>query len=440
MNRLSTLLSTPMTGVSGLILALALIGVVSCSRTDDIPIILADESSIIPPTLVSVQPMASDRAEIIVKSGFEFNPPDWQLTIVDTTGKPVSVQAASVSRLDLFNLMPYQATGLVAGRTYRLRFSTKNAGGDSISVQRSYRHNPGQSYWARLAHAPVDGGDFAGSALSTANIPGADNSQVSIWQLKRDDTWQTLSYTAGIDSWYAFKFTYDYRASHGLVRFRLQAAKGVEYTMSGLGFVVNELLPGQRQYLKDMVIPDFAGPDGEVRWFAVLDRAYQLVEGGPSQVWVRMGTWDQYRAPDLPEPTGTLATFRIGTTGYVINQRPQQAAHVWAFDTKTEQWSRKANFPGAIRSRGIGFQRNDKGYFGLGISPNDETLRDVWLYDPGSDQWRYVTDYPGAASTYLVVSEVPGHTYLGWGYEHQATLAGGIRLVGCTDFWEFKGN
>ncbi|WP_338868006.1 hypothetical protein WBJ53_16370 [Spirosoma sp. SC4-14] len=423
------------------ILALLLIGasVLSCSKSNDIPFIVPDESTIIPPTLVSVQPTASNRAEIIIKAGIEFNPPDWQLTMLDTTGKPVLINARSVSQLDLFNLMPYEATGLVAGQTYRLRFASKNAGGDSIYAQRSYHHRPDQSYWLRLPHAPLDGGDFAGSALSTDNIPDSDNGQLSLWQLKRDNTVQSLTYFVTSKSWYPFTLSY-YSGRHGIVRFKLQAVEGVVYQMSGLGFVISELAPGQRQYLKDMVTPDFAGPDGEVRWFAILDRAYQLVEGGPSQMWVRMGTWDQYRAPDLPEPTGTLATFRIGTTGYVVNQRPNQVAHLWAFDTKTEQWTRKANFPGAIRSRGIGFQLNDNGYFGLGITPAEETLRDVWQYDPASDHWHYLTDYPGAASTYLVVSQVPGHTYLGWGYEHQATAAGGIRLIGCTDFWEFKGN
>lgn len=414
---------------------------ISCSKTSVAPIIIPDDTTIIPPTLVSVQPVATDQAEIIVKAGFDFTFTDWQLAIIDsTTGKAASLNTPTTSRFDFFNLMSYHSSGLVSGHTYRLTLDTKNAGGDSIHIQRLYRHNPNQSYWIRRAHAPLDGGDFAGSALSTDNIPDSDNTRLSVWQLKRDDTWQTLSYTDGNDSWYATSLPYYYRPSHGLVRFSLQAVKGVVYAMSGLGFVINELLPGQREYLKDMVTPDFAGPDGEVRWFAVVDRAYQLVEGGPSEMWVRMGTWAQYRAPDLPEPTGTLATFRIGTTGYVVNQRLQQAAHVWAFDSKTEQWTRKANFPGAVRSRGIGFQLNDKGYFGFGLTPDEQSLRDVWQYDPVRDQWHYMTDYPGAASSYLVVGQLPGHTYLGCGYEHQSTAAGGIRLVGCTDFWEFKGN
>ncbi|GAB3696055.1 hypothetical protein GCM10027592_18670 [Spirosoma flavus] len=422
-----------------LLLITCLIWAFGCQTGEPIATIVPDPTTIISPTLVSAHAVGANQAEFVVKAGFEFGPDNWRFTMTDASNRPVPLNTGAVGRLDLFTITLYQSSGLVPGQTYRLRFSTRNAGGDSVLVERPYIHRLDGPRWIRSAHAPVSGGDFAGSALSTDNIPGSDPSQLSIWQLKRDNSYQTLSYSVGSDSWFAFKqTTASNLGKHGLVRFSLQAAKGVVYQMSGLGFVTNELMPGQRQYLKTMVTPDFAGPDGEVRWFATLNKAYQLVEGGPSQVWVRMGTWDQYRTADLPEPTGTLATFRLGTTGYVVNQRPGQAAHLWAFDTEREQWSRKADFPGAIRSRGIGFQANEKGFFGLGITPGEETLRDVWQYEPATNQWKYVTDYPGAGSTYLVVSQIPGHTFLGWGYEQQATAIGGIRLVGCTDFWEFK--
>ncbi|MBD2704232.1 hypothetical protein IC229_26550 [Spirosoma sp. BT702] len=422
-----------------LLLLASMVWVFSCQTAEPVATIAPDPTTIISPTLVSAQALGNDQAEFVVKAGFEFDPSSWRLNLLDANKRSMALNAGTVGRLDLFTLMPYRITGLISGQTYRLRFVTRNAGGDSVHVERDYVHRPDGPRWTRLAHAPVAGGDFAGSAMSTDNVPGSDASQLSIWQLKSDNSYQALSYSVGSNSWYAYKLTTSSTlGTHGIVRFSLQAVKGVVYSMSGLGFVTNESLPGQRQYLKNMVTPDFAGPDGEVRWFTTLTKAYQLVEGGHSQVWVRMGTWDQYRTADLPEPTGTLATFRIGTTGYVVNQRSGQAAHLWAFDTEREQWSRKADFPGAIRSRGIGFQADEKGFFGLGITPNEETLRDVWQYNPATDKWQYVTDYPGAGSTYLVVSQIPGHTFLGWGYEQQPTAAGGIRLVGCTDFWEFK--
>ncbi|MVM28956.1 hypothetical protein GO755_02845 [Spirosoma sp. HMF4905] len=419
---------------------LCLLGLLSCRTPALVPLIAIGESTTISPTLVSTQAVASDQAEFVVKAGFEFNPTDWKLTLLNASGRPLSLSAGAVGRLDLFNLIPYRAIGLTSGQTYRLQFATRNAGGDSVNVERLYTHRSDGPRWIRLTHAPLVGGDFAGSTLNKDNLPPSESANyLSIWRYQNDQSWQMLTYSAVDNKWYDSKDLTSVSPRHGVVRYQLQEAVGDNQTFEGLGFMISELLLGQRLYLKDMggVTPYYAGPDGEVRFFTTLKRAYQLTEGGSPQLWVRWGNWDQYRGPDLPEPTGTLVSFRLGTTGYVVNQRPGQQIHLWAFDTEREQWSRRADFPGSLRSQGVGFTAGGKGYFGLGITANEETLRDVWQYDPTTDHWQYVTDYPGAGSTYLAVGQLPVRTLLGWGYEQQPTAAGGIRLVGCTDFWEF---
>ena len=398
--------------------------------------------NILSPTLVSVNAISTQQADLLVKAGFMFSPADWSLTMTDASNRPVSLKADATQRLDLFNLILYQATDLTPGQTYQLRMRTRNAGGDSVRIERPYIHRATGPRWLRLAHAPIDQGDFAGSALSTDNAPTrADANFVSVWQLTNDNTWQTFTYGIQQNQWFNFK-DLAYRARHRTVRYNLQAVKGVVYEFAGLGYTDSELLPGRRFYAKDMaggglVVPFYAGPDGETRWFTTLDRAYHLTDGS-QEVWVRRGSWEQYRTADLPELAGTLATFRLGTTGYVVNQRLGQPTHVWAFDTKTEQWSRRADFPGLARSLGVGFQVDSDGYFGLGVNANEETLRDVWQYNPVTDRWQYVTDYPGQGSTYPAVAHMQGRVFLGWGYEHQPTGAGGVRLIGCTDWWEFK--
>lgn len=423
-------------------LGLCLCVALGCRTPESVPL-SAGQPTIIPPTLVSTQGVGADQVEIIVKAGFEFTPSAWQLTLLDASGRLLPLSAGAAAGAELFDLTPYRATGLMTGQTYRLRFRTRNAGGDSVRVERLYTHRPDGPRWIRLKHAPLVGGDFAGSALSTDNAPNDYVDYLSVWRYQNDENWQTLSYYAQDDKWYQFLYRPTPSPRHGLVRFQLQEAVGDIQGFNGLGFVTNELLPGQRLHLKDMmgarpIVPAFAGPDGEVRWFTTLKRAYQLTEGGSPQLWVRWGNWDQYRGPDLPEPTGTLATFRLDSTGYVVNQRPGQPIHLWAFDTGRERWSRRADFPGPARSRGIGFTAGGKGYFGLGINSKEETLRDVWQYDSLTDRWQYVTEYPGEGSTYVVVGQLPGRTLLGWGYEQQPTATDGIRLVGCTDFWEFR--
>lgn len=418
-------------------LGLCLFVALGCRAPESVPL-SAGQPTIIPPTLVSAQAVGADQAEIIVKAGFEFTPSTWQLTLLDVGGRPVALSAGAVAGAELFDLTPYRATGLTTGQTYQLRFRTRNAGGDSIRVERLYTHRPDGPRWIRLKHAPLVGGDFAGSALSSDNIPNGDADYLSVWRYQNEENYQALSYFVPNDEWLSARALTSF-PRHGLVRFQLQQAKGVINGFSGLGFVTNELVPSQRLYLKDIgAVPYYAGPDGKVSFFTTLERAYLLTEGGSPQLWVRWGNWDQYRGPDLPEPTGTLATFRLDSTGYVVNQRPGQPIHLWAFDTGRERWVRRADFPGPARSRGIGFTAGGKGFFGLGINPKEETLRDVWQYDSLTDRWQYVSEYPGEGSTYVVVGQLPGRTLLGWGYEQQPTATDGIRLVGCTDFWEFK--
>ena len=428
-------------GLRWAVFLIPLVSLLACRKTEPV-FLAADLPTTIPPTLVSTQPVAADQMEVVVKAGFQFGPSTWQLTMHDAGGRAVNLKAGTTERTDLFELTPYRATGLNAGQTYQLRFATRNAGGDSVKIERLFTQPIGGPNWIRLAHAPLVVGDFVGSVLSSDNLPANQgNNFLSVWRYQNEQSWQTLSYFISGNEWLTER-AFPPTIRHGLVRFSLQEAVGDIQPFNGLGFVTSELQPGQRLYQKDMagifpIVPFYAGPDGEIRFFTTLERAYQLTEGS-TQVWVREGNWNQYRTADLPEPGGTLATFRIGTTGYVVNQRPGLPAHLWAFDTRTEVWNRRADFPGTARRQGIGFTAGGVGFFGLGIDANEETLRDIWQYNPTTNQWQYVTDYPGQGSTYLTVGQLPNHTFLGWGYEQQPTATGGVRLVGCTDFWEIK--
>ncbi|AQG79514.1 hypothetical protein [Spirosoma montaniterrae] len=399
---------------------------VSCGPTEPVP--LAEVlPNILSPTLVSVNTTSSEQAEVVLKTGSEFGATDWHLTMTDASDRPVALSINPVLRLGLFNIVPCRVTGLRPEQTYRLRMRTRNAGGDSVRIERTYTHRTSGPRWLRLAHAPIDQGDFAGTAMSTDNI--TESEETKLLSVSQNGFYaKRLDYLVPNNEWVVRSSTTGGR-SHRTVRYRLQAEAGLVYDFAGLGFLSDELRPGQRQYLKSMVssglvVPFYAGPDGELRWFATRDRAYQLTDGS-QELWVRQGNWAQYRTADLPEPTGTLATFRIGSTGYAVNQRSGQPAHLWAFDTKTEQWSRRADFPGPARSLGVGFTVAGNAYFGLGINPNEETLRDIWQYDPLGDRWQYVTDYPGQGSTYVVVAQMQrGRTFLGWGYEQQPTGVG----------------
>lgn len=127
-------------------LILAIVGLLLGFRTVDLIPLASEQPTIIPPTLVSAQALGADQAEIVVKAGFEFTPSAWQLTLLDASGQPLPLSAGAVGGGDLFNLTPYRSIGLTTGQIYRLRFRIRNAGGDSVRVERLYTHRPVRQY------------------------------------------------------------------------------------------------------------------------------------------------------------------------------------------------------------------------------------------------------------------------------------------------------
>ncbi|GET22110.1 IPT/TIG domain-containing protein [Prolixibacter denitrificans] len=84
-------------------------------------------------------------------------------------------------------------------------------------------------------------------------------------------------------------------------------------------------------------------------------------------------------------------------------------------------WTRKKDFPGAGRYKGIAFTSNGKGYYGTGISNvlNDYTYySDFWEYDPTTDSWARKTDVPGNPRAGAVSFIINNQGYVGTGSDH----------------------
>ena len=101
-------------------------------------------------------------------------------------------------------------------------------------------------------------------------------------------------------------------------------------------------------------------------------------------------------------------TFAIGINVYVAcgKMGPDfYGTDLWAYNTNTNNWSRKADFPGGDRYQMTGFALEGKGYIGLGID-HDLFRKDWWQYDPNSDSWTEMTALPGvergAASSFVL--------------------------------------
>ncbi|AUD04171.1 Kelch repeat-containing protein [Spirosoma pollinicola] len=397
-------------------------------------------------SLVSVRATGVSTAEVIVKSTAGLADQGWQVAAETTSGGPITLTPGSKQSLVTFTLTTCQAAGLVSGQTYRFTLQFVYNGRDTLSAERTYVHTL-PAYWRRLSHLDTDEGDFTGSLLISKQS-GTD--YISAVRYVTDEQWQALLYDRSRDQWLTSSvpdLVPAYVPRHGLIRFQLQTSTDVSYVFNGLGFLYNALDQNHRLYKNTLFVKDNqgvkeikdAGGDGEIAFFTTSDRAFLLTQLGPPALCIRRGNWEQYRGPDFPEAPGTLATFLVNGIGNVVNQIEGRPPHLYAYNPTTDQWSRRADFPGASRSRGVGFSAGNQGYFGLGATGEEERgLRDLWQYDPTTDRWQYVTDYPGQGHQYVMTNSAGDRAYLGWGYENQPTPSGGARQVGCTDFWEFK--
>jgi len=188
-----------------------------------------------------------------------------------------------------------------------------------------------------------------------------------------------------------------------------------------------------------VVFPLYSDMNRDVKFFYTYDQVFMLKEDFTGAMQAMDIKWDQKECRPLPEKTAKLAAFTINETGYVINQTPGNAPHLYAYVPAQDKWTRMADFPGSIREQGTAFSAAGKGYFGLGTDAQGNGLRDIWEYDPVKNAWRYHSEYPGQGNRLLISLSDQKKAYIGWGYENRQKEGSAARQqIGCTDFWEFN--
>jgi len=128
------------------------------------------------------------------------------------------------------------------------------------------------------------------------------------------------------------------------------------------------------------------------------------------------------------------STFAIGDSIFFICGVDEAytgtaKSDVWCYNTITNTWSRKNDFPGGARYVATGFSINGKGYIGLGQKNPSTFYKDFWSYDPVYDLWTRLPDFPGSARTCAFSFVINGLAYIGTGHE-------GSRL--CSDIYVFN--
>ena len=424
---------------------------ISCRTDAPEPAIIINTRTVVPSqaALVSVQSTGAATAEVVVKLTSAISESAWKLTAqpVSGGGASLSLMSGKSELLDLYSLNFLTLSGLTAGQTYRLRLGFRYNKKDTLTVERIYTHtayNP----WKRLADASFDSGEFTGPIISLDYDGPRSGNVVRVTRYDDGGKWQVLDYVYQRNTWFPGNLP-NVSVRRGLISYVVYFRGKDPDIFYGLGYQTDDLFPGKYVYLRDMfavlsgvgsyVYPFYEGEDGEIAYFTTTEWAFFLTNNGSPAMRGIYAQFEQESRAPLPEKPGILATFSIGETGYVINQVPSRQPHLFAYDSERDIWSRKADFPGPQRSRGVGFSVKDKGYFGLGTAPNQQGLRDIYQYDPATNTWQYLTDYPGQGNRYPIVWSGPNRAYLGWGYESQTVVgSAGYRQIGCTDFWEFK--
>lgn len=403
------------------------------------------EEIIIPYSIVSVsQNSSASEATIEIKLPSK-NTTDFKVELLNQSGAAVSLKQGATEAVDQFKLISFSASQLVAGASYTVSLTYADAQGNKITTSRYFQARP-SPYWKKLPHAPIIAGDFTGAAM----ISPLFNAQCVVYRYRDATRWDILRFNG---KWSSTESTLPL-PRHNAIAFPLGQLGGREPVFVGLGYIVDEKIPGKRAYLNDfwwlpsityvgqnasVIIPSFTGFDRDLKFFLTYDKAFMLKEDFTGAMESMEVTWDRKVCKPLPEKTGKLATFTINEIGYVINQIQGQTVHLYAYDPVTDQWEKKVDFPGTIRQQGTGFSAKGKGYFGLGIDPDGNGLRDLWEYDPTKNTWLYHSDYPGAGNRLLISFSDQNKALLGWGYESRP-IAGitAKQQIGCTDFWEFN--
>jgi N-acetylneuraminic acid mutarotase len=86
----------------------------------------------------------------------------------------------------------------------------------------------------------------------------------------------------------------------------------------------------------------------------------------------------------------------------------------WEYDQQTNNWKRRADFPGVARNGAVGFSVDSKGYIGTGYD-GSQRLKDFYQYDPATDTWTQIADFGGTARYEAVAFSIGSKGYVATG-------------------------
>ena len=124
---------------------------------------------------------------------------------------------------------------------------------------------------------------------------------------------------------------------------------------------------------------------------------------------------------NIPVGRSAASAFAINGKVYVVGGKASGGANLkdlWEYDPANNTWAQKADFPGGLRYDGIALALNGKGYYGTGWKDNgvgalQSQFKDWWAYDPASNQWQRRADFPGGPASLLSAVTLSDKGYVG---------------------------
>ena len=126
--------------------------------------------------------------------------------------------------------------------------------------------------------------------------------------------------------------------------------------------------------------------------------------------------WEQVASLPASFRTDHSFGFSLNGKGYLVtgSDGSNYFNDFYEYDSNTDVWTAKADFPGAARGFAIGDTYEGKAYFGFGAS-NAGRLDDLWVYDPDADTWTELAPCECAPRTHPAMVAVSGKIFVGLG-------------------------
>lgn len=306
-------------------------------------------------------------------------------------------------------------------------------------------------YWRRLGDLPIEEGQFTGVATKL------DDVQLTFLRLNQNNEWEQYKHYNG--QWYDPTYTWEkekysfpqFSPRQEPLFFTLNLSQFNTNPTAFLagGYTVSTKGVNAKNYLKDMYwvypVQNFLQPvpfaDGPIAHFSLNRHGYFLEENNNNKFWSYFSI--EEFIPQKPHPNIGANYDFLGiatkTKGYFIAQnKNEKDVQLFEYDNITNNWSKKANFPGAGRLEGTTFTYKDKIYYGLGRNTNPvKGLSDIWEYDPKTDIWRFSTNYPGGGNIKVVSADLDSYAVLFCGYQVRESNAGTEKYFNINDTWMF---